>query len=814
MWDKDFLGFLKNFFVKVSTCSVITCLKQFPDLLLFLDDFVLKMYLLNKKLTQNFLDSEFLEKVYGFICQSQVSMRHKEELHSGLQRLLKSEVFSAKDVSFFLENFLKIIVKSCQLDSRGSPGSFLRKSNFDSSQGLMEGDSIEDPGLPPPLCVPNKMSFLVLVKCLDVFHTKNKADFQTLFSNKPYLNFLEVLIQRISFLLRDDALVDERDSALLHLVMVAKKLYEVQVISLNQNWRQKTQKLMRLLLNSLFQIEVDDPQEYPRVKGFKARQVCFNLFLEICNHDSELSLTFLRELVLDYEEFWVESVSTREGLLEFRGPGKSIGLRNLGNTCYVNSILQQFYFIDFFRDALLGLDFTAMTPLDSDMKHVTESLKELQLLFARMQTSSLSSISPEQFCRSFKGMNNQPINPGLQQDAYEFLNCFLDTVEDGFPVEKSPQIMGQFRGTMINEIKSLEEEHPFSSQHPESFLTLLVDVKNCRNLSQALDKLVTQEIMDGDNALFRENLNRKVPVSRQSRFKSFPQTLMLVLKRFEYDQNTFQRVKLNNLFEFPLSLDLQPWTIDCNTKCLYDLKGVVVHSGSAEYGHYYSHILKEKTWYEFNDKRVREIHVNQHLLREEWFGGTPQVNMFTEINFDWPNNSSKNAYILFYERAPVGEPLISQKSDLPHDLKKTIQNENKRILGGMLFADNQFNRFCSSFSEILSRFNLKQWLRVPTDPENVEKEEQSEKIEEEKEVKEEKMEQALQNENEQKILKQFLHQKMMSLYLKIYGFKYEKKEVLDDKAKSAIDQKTSKLLIFFKKKISIIFLSQEMKIFS
>ena len=49
MWDKDFLRFLKNFFAEISICPIISCLKQFPDLLLFLDDFALKMYLSQQK---------------------------------------------------------------------------------------------------------------------------------------------------------------------------------------------------------------------------------------------------------------------------------------------------------------------------------------------------------------------------------------------------------------------------------------------------------------------------------------------------------------------------------------------------------------------------------------------------------------------------------------------------------------------------------------------------------------------------------------------------------------------------------------------
>ncbi len=42
--------------------------------------------------------------------------------------------------------------------------------------------------------------------------------------------------------------------------------------------------------------------------------------------------------------------------------------------------------------------------------------------------------------------------------------------------------------------------------------------------------------------------------------KKLPNTLILHLKRFEFDFETMQRVKLCNLFEFPIDLDMEPYT--------------------------------------------------------------------------------------------------------------------------------------------------------------------------------------------------------------------------------------------------------------
>ena len=75
----------------------------------------------------------------------------------------------------------------------------------------------------------------------------------------------------------------------------------------------------------------------------------------------------------------------------------------------------------------------------------------------------------------------------------------------------------------------------------------------------------------------------------------------------------------------------------------FELKGVIVHSGTADSGHYISLIRDSTTqnWYEFNDTLVRPFDFNE--LANEAFG----------IDDKRSNNlitRSKNAYMVFYER--------------------------------------------------------------------------------------------------------------------------------------------------------------------
>ena len=81
------------------------------------------------------------------------------------------------------------------------------------------------------------------------------------------------------------------------------------------------------------------------------------------------------------------------------------------------------------------------------------------------------------------------------------------------------------------------------------------------------------------------------------------------------------------------------------------MKGIVVHTGTADSGHYYSFIRDHNNangekWYEFNDNIVRDFDINE--LANECFGGEDTfmgANMMSMKTQKW-----RNAYLTVYER--------------------------------------------------------------------------------------------------------------------------------------------------------------------
>ncbi|XP_018421218.1 PREDICTED: ubiquitin carboxyl-terminal hydrolase 35 [Nanorana parkeri] len=94
-----------------------------------------------------------------------------------------------------------------------------------------------------------------------------------------------------------------------------------------------------------------------------------------------------------------------------------IGLINLGNTCYMNSILQALFMASDFRHSVLCLRDSSSQPL----------MMKLQHLFAFLEHSQRPAVSPE----SFLACSWPPwFTPGVQQDCSEYLKYLLDRLHE------------------------------------------------------------------------------------------------------------------------------------------------------------------------------------------------------------------------------------------------------------------------------------------------------------------------------------------------------------------------------------------------
>jgi ubiquitin C-terminal hydrolase len=105
------------------------------------------------------------------------------------------------------------------------------------------------------------------------------------------------------------------------------------------------------------------------------------------------------------------------------------GLQNLGNSCYLNSILQCLSSLPLFRTWLLNEDNFKDKLENNKNKFKNESItKRLSELFNNIWCDYVT-VSPKSI-KTIMGQINDQFQNNEQQDSHEFLNCLLDTVHE------------------------------------------------------------------------------------------------------------------------------------------------------------------------------------------------------------------------------------------------------------------------------------------------------------------------------------------------------------------------------------------------
>jgi ubiquitin carboxyl-terminal hydrolase 9/24 len=101
---------------------------------------------------------------------------------------------------------------------------------------------------------------------------------------------------------------------------------------------------------------------------------------------------------------------------------------------------------------------------------------------------------------------------------------------------------------------------PHTYERPEPFLSIGVPVKNKKSVQEGLEAFIQGEMLEGENAYYCEKCDKKVDTLKRTCIKKLPRYIMMGMKRFEFDFDKMIRVKLNDYCEFPMELNMEPYT--------------------------------------------------------------------------------------------------------------------------------------------------------------------------------------------------------------------------------------------------------------
>lgn len=237
-------------------------------------------------------------------------------------------------------------------------------------------------------------------------------------------------------------------------------------------------------------------------------------------------------------------------------PGKSlkspigyVGLKNQGSTCYMNSLLQQLFLIPQFRQGI----FSAVSELSLTQ---TSLLYQLQVMFGFLLASERQYFETKPFCEAYTDEDGNPIDIRVQQDAQEFFSVFTDRIEMALKSSSQKYLMkSTFGGKLCNQFICLGCNN--IREREEEFFTVSLEVSSRSSLVESLKAYVSDEMLTGvhcDACGEKSNTTRRVVLSE------LPETMIFHLKRFQLNFETFTNEKLNDRFEFPFKVDLEPYT--------------------------------------------------------------------------------------------------------------------------------------------------------------------------------------------------------------------------------------------------------------
>uniref|UniRef100_A0A0E0L8P7 Ubiquitin carboxyl-terminal hydrolase n=1 Tax=Oryza punctata TaxID=4537 RepID=A0A0E0L8P7_ORYPU len=335
------------------------------------------------------------------------------------------------------------------------------------------------------------------------------------------------------------------------------------------------------------------------------------------------------------------------------------GLQNLGNTCYLNSVLQCLTYTEPFaaylqsgkhKSSCRTAGFCALCALQNHVKTALQSTGKI--------------VTPSQIVKNLRCISRSFRN-SRQEDAHELMVNLLESMHkcclpSGVPSE-SPSAYEKslvhkiFGGRLRSQVKCTQCSHCSNKFDP--FLDLSLDIGKATSLVRALQNFTAEELLDGGEKQYQcQRCRKKVVAKKKFTIDKAPYVLTIHLKRF----SPFNpREKIDKKVDFQPMLDLKPFISDSKgADFKYSLYGVLVHAGwNTQSGHYYCFVRTSSgMWHNLDDNQVRQVR-EADVLRQK-------------------------AYMLFYVRDRVGNSL-PRKDNITANMpaKRTIPEKISGLSG-------------------------------------------------------------------------------------------------------------------------------------
>lgn len=307
------------------------------------------------------------------------------------------------------------------------------------------------------------------------------------------------------------------------------------------------------------------------------------------------------------------------------------GLKNLGNTCYMNSIIQCLLNLDGFRNYLTDGNYTKH--LNRKSKTRGQITEELAQLAKEVWSGKYKSVAPRDFRNAF-GQEYKMFSTYDQQDSHELLVQLVDVLHSELQIPMDDKIMNAkvdkeesswrefvkntnsiiqtlFFGQIRSTLKCCACGYESATYDGFSHLSLELP-QNSRQcyLTDCLDLYFNGESIDGwscSRCQSNRGAIKKLDISR------LPPILVIHFKRFYVSTTSNSIEKKLNYVHFPIEdFSITDYIMPSARQRLhkqYNLFAVSNHYGSLNRGHYtaFCKNVRSKQWYKYDDNYVTHI---------------------------------------------------------------------------------------------------------------------------------------------------------------------------------------------------------------
>ncbi|NXU66802.1 UBP42 hydrolase, partial [Horornis vulcanius] len=230
------------------------------------------------------------------------------------------------------------------------------------------------------------------------------------------------------------------------------------------------------------------------------------------------------------------------------------GLFNLGNTCYINVILQCLTYTAPLANYLLSHKHSQSCQQQGFCMMCT-----MEAHVGKVLCSSASAVLPGAVLRDLKFIGEE-FEYGRQENAYEFLRCTLSAMHraclSGHHEQETTIVHRIFRGFMKSRVTCLRCQGVVDSY--KAFLDVSLDIRAASSLITVLEDCVTPKQLDQKDCFRCSKCKKKAAASKKVTVHHAPRVLMLCLERADQRTGT----KISKFVEYPEYLDLRPYMSD------------------------------------------------------------------------------------------------------------------------------------------------------------------------------------------------------------------------------------------------------------